>query len=594
MKKPRSRILICVLQVPVLFVLTLKAGRAVAAESNTPDTAKPAAVAKKDVAKENSADTDAVKMLQTKISEQQAQIEKLTRAVDLLTERLNETSAKAPEAPPRPAPAAVDAHSGSVGQVTSLTPVIPAKTTAKADLAKFPGNASLTPTARTMAQGGSEGAAMESPLHFQLGSAYFTPVGFMDFTTVWRSTALGSGIGTNFAAIPYGTGYANNLSEWTQSMQNSRVGLRIDAQAHGAHILAYLESDFLGNNPGNYDVSSNSNTLRSRVFWLDVSRGKWEVLGGQTWSLITPGRKGISGIPGDIFFTDNIDTNYQLGLVWGRIPEFRFVYHPTSKVALAFAADASQQYAGGSSGGPLVTFPSNAALNSALNNELNTGGNGSKVPNVAPDFIAKLAVDPSVRLHFEIGGVERNFKLYNPTSAQSFSAQGGGGFLNANFEVVKGLRIVTNNFWSDGGGRYIFGQVPDLIVKADGSPSLIHTGSSVTGLELTHKNTVLYGYYGGVYVWRNTAIDTNGKFIGYGYPGSGSSQNRAIQEGTFGFNQTIWKDAKWGAVNFMGQYSYVTRNPWSVATGSPSNADINMVFLNLRYSLPGTAPVLGK
>ena len=28
--------------------------------------------------------------------------------------------------------------------------------------------------------------------------------------------------------------------------------------------------------------------------------------------------------------------------------------------------------------------------------------------------------------------------------------------------------------------------------------------------------------------------------------------NRSINEGTFGFNQTFWKDAKYGALNLMG------------------------------------------
>jgi len=106
---------------------------------------------------------------------------------------------------------------------------------------------------------------------------------------------------------------------------------------------------------------------------------------------------------------------------------------------------------------------------------------------------------------------------------------------------------------------------------------------------------MIYAYYGGIYVARNTAIDANGtSLIGYGYTGASSSQNRTIQEATFGFNQTIWKDAKWGAVNFMGQYSYLTRNPWYVASGGPANASLNMVFFNLRYTLPGSAPTLGK
>ncbi|MBZ5563912.1 MAG: hypothetical protein LAP13_16015, partial [Acidobacteriia bacterium] len=383
-----------------------------------------------------------------------------------------------------------------------------------------------------------------------------------------------------------------NLSEIRLSMQNSRVGFRVDALVKGAHVIGYMESDFLGNNPGNVAVSSNSNTLRSRLYWLDVRRGTWEVLGGQTWSLITPGRSGISPLPGDIFFTQNIDVNYQLGLFWGRIPEFRFVYHPSSKAALAFAIDSPEQYVGGSAGGGLITFPT--ALATAYASELNVGSNTLAVPNVAPDFIAKLALDPSKKFHFELGGVERNFKLWNPTSGNTYTTAGGGGFVNLNFELFKGLRILTNNYWSDGGGRYIFGQAPDLIVKADGSPSLIHASSTVSGFEFTHKGSLIYGYYGGLYVGRNVAIDTNGKPVGYGYSGASAGQNRAIQEGTFGFNQTIWKDAKWGAVNFMGQYSYLTRNPWAIATGQPKDATLNMVFLNLRYTLPGSAPTLGK
>jgi hypothetical protein len=105
---------------------------------------------------------------------------------------------------------------------------------------------------------------------------------------------------------------------------------------------------------------------------------------------------------------------------------------------------------------------------------------------------------------------------------------------------------------------------------------------------------MVYGYYGGILVGRNVAIDTTGKPIGYGYSGSPNTQNRTIQEPTFGFNLTIWKDVKWGAVNFMGQYSYLTRDPWYVAAGQPKNAIDNMVFFNLRYTLPGTAPTLGR
>jgi hypothetical protein len=455
-----------------------------------------------------------------------------------------------------------------------------------------------TPLANPAQKGDDE----VSPLQLRIGSAYITPVGFMDFTGVFRSHDGGSGIGTNFAGIPYGNTFNNHLSEFRWSIQNSRIGFRVDAMVKGAHVIGYMESDFLGNNPGNVAVSSNSNTLRSRLYWVDVNRGTWEVLGGQTWSLITPGRTGISPLPGNIFFSQDIDVNYQAGLVWGRIPELRFVYHPTSKVAFAVALDSPEQYAGGSAGGPNISLPvalTTLGANGAANGQLNFGSTTLNAPNVAPDFIAKLAIDPSSKFHFEVGGLVREFKIWNASPAPagtSFTKTGAGGFVNLNAEVFKGFRVLTNSFWADGGGRYIFGQVPDLIVRADDTISPIKAASTVSGIEFTHKNFFLYGYYGGIYVYQNVALDlaippATPKPIGYGIPGS-SSQNRLIQEETLGINQTLWKDGKYGALNLMAQYSYLNRNPW--ATLNPSDAHINMVFLNLRYTLPGSAPTLGK
>ena len=118
--------------------------------------------------------------------------------------------------------------------------------------------------------------------------------------------------------------------------------------------------------------------------------------------------------------------------------------------------------------------------------------------------------------------------------------------------------------------------------------------STVSGLEYTSKNTLIFAYYGGILIGRDTVIDTSGSKVGYGYIGSSSSQNRTIQEATFGFNEAIWKHPKYGALNFIGQYSYLTRDPWSVAAGQPSNASMNLLFFDLRYTLPGSAPTLGR
>jgi len=532
--------------------------------------------------------------LKKQVADQEEQIEQLLRSVQQLKAKIDEAGRA-----PAPQPAA----EGDANKVASLTPVLPKTSSGGGQPALSASlGAPVVPAATPNPQ--EKPAEEASPLQLRVGSAYITPVGFMDFTSVWRSHDGGSGIGTNFASIPYGnTTFQGNLSEFRLSMQNSRIGFRVDEDVKGAHVIGYMESDFLGNNPGNVAVSSNSNTLRSRVYWVDVRRNSWEVLGGQTWSLITPGRTGISPLPGDLFYSQNIDVNYQLGLFWGRIPEFRLVYHhPSGKAHFAFAVDSPEQYAGGSAGGSAVVFPAGLApiyQNSGSSSaELSNNSTTLNVPNVAPDLIAKLALDPSKRVHFEIGGVERNFKVWAPSTktvaAQTFSAQGGGGFLNLSFELFKGFRVLTNNFMSDGGGRYIFGQAPDLIAHADGSISLIHADSTVTGIEYTHKNTLVYTYYGGLYVGRNTAIDADGKtLVGYGFTGSSSGQNKSVQEATFGFAQTFWKSPKYGALVLMGQYSYLDRNPWYVAAGKPNNASLNMVFFNLRYALPGSAPTLG-
>ncbi len=540
-----------------ITVVTLMMSAAVWAQTTPPADAN-----------SGSAQSDTVDQLRQMLKAQQAEIEKLRQAVDQL-------QAQKPEQP----------HAPSLGTVASTRPILPA------------GPVATEPT-RNLAAAGIQKEAEpqdmpESPLQFHIGSASIIPIGFMDFTSEFRTKDNGSGIGTNFGSIPYGTSsFQSNLSEFRFSMQNSRIGFRVDANVKGAHVIGYMESDFLGNNPGNVAVSSNSNTLRSRLYWVDARKGHWEMLAGQTWSLITPGRAGISPLPGNLFYTNDIDVNYQAGLYWGRIPELRFVYHSSSdKSALAIALDSPEQYVGGSAGGSSPTFP--AALTATFpGGELNNGATTLGVPNRAPDIIAKFALDPSRRFHFEVGGIARFFQTYNPVTAADFSTTGGGGFADVNVEPVKGMRLLAAGYWNDGGGRYIFGQAPDLIARVDGSPSLVHSGSTVAGLEVTHHNTLFYAYYGGIYIGRNFVLDTNGKPVGYGYAGSATSQNRSIQEASFGVNQAFWKNDRYGALTLMTQYSYLQRNPWAIAAGQPSNANLSMLFLNLRYSLPGAAPAM--
>jgi hypothetical protein len=444
-----------------------------------------------------------------------------------------------------------------------------------------------------------------SPLGIRIGNTTFTPLGFVDFTWFGRSTNLGSGIGTNFGGVPFNNSTSAHLSENNFSTQNSRIGFRVDSEVRGAKVLGYFEADFLGNQPANVFVTSNADTFRMRNVFVDIQKGRWEILGGQDWSMFTPNRKGLSPIPGDIFYTQNMDTNYQAGLVWSRQSQFRLVFHPNKEWHLGLSIENPQQYIGGSGGlnGAAITLPAApniAAMASQFNNSAVaignvTGAQNFATPNLHPDFIFKGAYDGHVGdklMHLEGGALVRSFKgVYTttttPVAYKTSTTTAVSGEVNANLEVAKNFRIIANTFFGEGGGRYVFGLAPDVIIRPDGSISPVHTYSTVDGFEVNAtKNTLVNAYYGGVYIARQTAIDTNGKLIGYGFSGSSNSDNRTIQEFTFGLTQTFWKSQHYGSLSLINQYSYLTRNPWAVATGAPKAAHTNMYWIDLRYTLP--------
>jgi hypothetical protein len=165
---------------------------------------------------------------------------------------------------------------------------------------------------------------------------------------------------------------------------------------------------------------------------------------------------------------------------------------------------------------------------------------------------------------------------------------GGGGSVNLNLEMFKNFHLIANSFWSDGGGRYIFGLGPDVIIRGDGTPSLVHSGSGIGGFEwqATARN-MLYSYYGVGYFQRNVTVDpATGKQVGFGYSGSSSSANRAVQETTLGYIRTLWKHENYGGLQILTQYSYLNRSPWFVAPGEPKNAHASMVYVDFRYLIP--------
>lgn len=577
-----------------LFLMTAGLGNRLSIAASPSDAAsKPAAEqTRSTVSQKASSPADEVSILKQQLAQQEDQIEQLRQALSeqkQLLERViqsTETAASAQPAQARNFPEATAASLDSVAQVASTTPMIPATptsaTTADAT-SPLPGTGNGLAPITASPQVESKSAVAKAPLTLTIGDADFTIGGFVDATAFFRTTNLGSGIGSSFGSVPFSNTPAGQLSELRFSAQNSRVSLMLTSLVHDWSVKGYLESDFLGTQPTNAFVISNSQTMRLRLYWAQLTRGKFEFLAGQSWSMLNPNRTGISPMPGDIFYSQNMDTNYQVGLTWSRNQQFRFIYHPSKKWAMGVSLENPQQYVGA------ATLPPNFPAS-----EVDQGANVA-TPNLHPDIIGKIAYDPEVsgkHMHFEVAGLLSSFRTFNPTLNTKDTATGGGGSANFNLEVAKNLHFVLNTFYSDGGGRWIFGLGPDFIVKPDSTPSLVHASSAIGGFEYqANPNTLLYGYYGGAYFQRNTAIYIDPKtgkssLIGFGYTGSPNSQNKSIQQPTFGVIQTFWQNPRYGKLQLITQYSYLTRAPWFVAPANPKNAHLSMGYADIRYVLP--------
>jgi hypothetical protein len=380
-----------------------------------------------------------------------------------------------------------------------------------------------------------------------------------------------------------------------------------------------------------------------RLYWVDVKKGMFEVLGGQSWSFLTPNRTGLGALPGDLFYSQDVDTNYQLGLTWARQAGVRFLVHPNSHLAMGVALENAEQTCPGG-----VVLPPGVSANDGSQCDTNSGSltgsgagtNTSNVANLHPDVIVKAAVDggpENHHVHFDVAGLFRSFKAVNLvqstpnsnlTNANTVTStiHGGGVAGTANIELVKNFRFIATGFYGDGTGRYIASTAgPDFVVRPDGNLSGVHSGSGIAGFEFQpNPKTVIYGYYSGAYFGQNvarnftsTAAVNAGSGTGtcavvgsYGYGdfaagtstisagGTGSctgskpvgapnSANRYLYEPTLGIHYTMWRNPNYGDIRLMTQFSYVSRAPWFVnPPSSLATAHNFMVYVNLRYDLP--------
>jgi hypothetical protein len=415
-----------------------------------------------------------------------------------------------------------------------------------------------------------------SPLTIRIGDADILPGGFIDALGIVRSTNVASGPATTFATIPFDNTPQGNLHETRFSAQTSRLNVLGTTRVGNATVKGFFEIDFLANDAGNAFVYANSHVPRMRHGWAQYANGTFEFTAGQAWTLLVPNRNGLSPASADVFLTQNLDANIQVGLVWARQAQFRFVAHPSQTVTAGVSLENPQPFVGA------TVLP--ASFPAA---EVDAGSTPG-APSPYPDVVGKIAFDPHIgktRQHFEAAVLVRGFKTYSPASDRTFSATGTGVSLSAVAEASKNVHIVATTLISDGGGRYMIGLAPDFIVNADGSISTVGATSFLTGVEAQVKPpTMVFGYYGTVRI-DQTVGDDAGKPIGYGIPGA-TAANRTIDETTVGFNHSFFREPRYGALQLIVQYSYVKRTPWSVPDGTPSSAHAHMLYVSARYVLP--------
>lgn len=229
------------------------------------------------------------------------------------------------------------------------------------------------------------------PVLVHIGSLTLKPSGFLDSIGMSRSSTTADSVSTKFGKIPL----TEQPGESLGSARHSRLMLKGDLPAGPVKFSVYLESDFM-------NFTEGQSPYRWRQYWGQAQIGKWEILGGQAWSLLRPNRLGTASDK-DTMNTDVIDPAYHVGLLGSRVRQIRVaramgIY----KAAVAWEGD-----------GNLLT---------------------------------KIVRDKN-RQHFELGGVTGRFGRRGVTGS-------------AVLRVHPRFRIVTQQYWSKRAAYQALGVVP--------------------------------------------------------------------------------------------------------------------------------------
>ncbi len=465
-----------------------------------------------------------------------------------------------------------------------------------------------------------------------LDKVKITPGGFISADTVWRQHNMVNDVGTQFLTTPFPFSPLYGEHEFHASARQSRISVLVEGTIDPSQKLAgYFETDFLGVGGGppaasNYN-QTNSWPPRLRQMYVNYDNNGWgfHLLAGQSWSLVTQTRTGIT--PRTENLPINIDSpavNF-VGFNWTRQWQIRAVQEFGSGVALGVSIEnpaalvvASTATAPAGTG---AAFVSGNIVNGAVVNFANTGAGGflqgvNVTTDQIPDMVVKAAFDPGWG-HYEVFGLGRFFTDHTltcvpgPCVAGSTAMTGnttthtklGGGIGGSVLVplIPQYLEFTGNIMYGRGVSRYASGQHGDATIAADGSLTPLVALTAMVGL-IAHPSEALDIFaYAGMEQVSASNFNVGTTLFGYGNPGFSNvgctivtpasfagvtptdciANNRRVMELAIGFWHDLYK-GNFGRVRVGAQYEYLRRETFEGIGGAPTT-DNNIILTSIRY-----------
>jgi hypothetical protein len=512
---------------------------------------------------------DQIKQLQNAIrniqKQYQTQIQSLQKQLDDL---------KAAQAAPKPAPApapglAVPPPGGG------LPPPVP-------------GGPGAPPPPTTAAAAAKRGGIFGTGIDVSLANT------FIEGASIFRTRNETADISSSFnTGIPMPNNPNYHISEFRESAHQSRFALLAQGRVdEDTKLAGYFETDFQSAGTTSNSVESNSYTLRLRLAYATLDKQDWGTyfLGGQSWSLLTMFKEGMTPRQENIPLT--IDGQYVPGFTWLRNPEFRVVQHFGDKYAAGLSLESPQAVVVSGPNAPLVptTFsnPGGMLLNPLVNYSTDVG----------PDVVAKVTADPGWG-HFEAYGLGRAFR--SRANFSNHTIFGGGG----RFGCDRAGRSKARRFSGGFSGRQRHRPLRDRRAarchgQADGrsgagpgdsgpgwvggSPDPLSRLLAYAGVEqaystaFTAHGNLPFGY--GNLLYNNTACLHEAASVTAAATNCAANTERVWQI-TGGFWWDVYK-GDFGRLRVGGQGSYTERSVFAGIGGGP-NTNEGIFMASLRY-----------